>query len=127
MPELDINSLAQSVRAEAERKIEVLQQIVDTHQSITTARDEFLATDMANVSNLSALLVEAEKHGVDAKLLRPFKVDPITTGARRRSSGASRGRRSSTSSTPPAVTPPVDNNGGESTEPVSDQNLAATA
>ncbi|MGJ0121716.1 hypothetical protein ACQ7HM_21145 [Williamsia sp. MIQD14] len=115
------------MRAEAERKIEVLEQIVGVHQSITTARDEFLTTDMANVSNLSGLIAEAEKHGVDAKLLRPFKVDPMTTGGtRRRAPGASRGRRSSTSSTTPAPSP-SDSHGGESTAPVGDQSFAKSA
>lgn len=135
MPELDINSIAQSVRAEAERKIEVLEQIVDTHTSITTARDEFLAADTAGVSTLSALLAEAEKHGVDAKMLRGFKVDPLTAAAtpRRRGTGAPRGRRSSTTSPTPASTPLADNtrfentSGDGSTDPVGDRSLAASA
>lgn len=116
MPELDMTSIAQSVRAEAERKIEVLEQIVDTHQSITTARDEFLSTDMANVSALTALIAEAERYGVDAKLLRPLKVDPITTGsARRRTPGVPRGRRSAASTTSQSTPPPAVAGGASST------------
>lgn len=119
MPELDIESIAQAVREEAERKIGVLHQIVERHQVVTRRREEFLAADASDASALADLISEAQRAGVDAKTLRQFEVEPLAGAARKRGPGRPRRPRaaSSTSTPTPAVTPPSadePNNSGSS-------------
>ncbi|WP_299577496.1 hypothetical protein [uncultured Williamsia sp.] len=103
MPELDIESIAQAVREEAERKIGVLHQIVDRHQVVTERREEFLAADAADASALADLIGEAQRAGVDAKTLRQFEVEPLTGTARKRGPGRPRRPRAASAPTPAAT------------------------
>ncbi|MBE7194403.1 MAG: hypothetical protein INR66_18210 [Gordonia polyisoprenivorans] len=106
MPELDIESIAQAVREEAERKIGVLHQLVERHQVVSRRREEFLAADAADTAELSDLIAYAQRAGVDAKTLRQFEVEPLTATPRKRGPGRPRRPRAAaapTSSVPPAI------------------------
>lgn len=96
---IDFESIEAQVRADAERKVTVLREIVDTHTNLTTERDAFLAADAERVRRLSALIAEAKAAGFDQKTLAPFQSEPLS--AKRpvtRKRAASRARTASTPS-----------------------------
>ena len=76
---INFESIEAQVRAEAERKVTVLRQIVDTHKTLTHERDAFLAADSERLRTLNTLLTEAKAAGFDHKTLKPFDVDPLAT------------------------------------------------
>lgn len=87
---INFESIEAQVRAEAERKVTVLREIVDTHKTLTHERDEFLAADAERVRQLTALITEAKGFGFDTKTLKPFDVDPLSAA---KVSGPRRTRR----------------------------------
>ncbi|MDV7137100.1 hypothetical protein [Williamsia muralis] len=76
---IDFESIEAQVRAEAERKVTVLREIMDTHKTLTHERDAFLAADSERLRTLNTLLTEAKAAGFDHKTLKPFDVDPLAT------------------------------------------------
>ena len=90
---INFESLEAQVRAEADRKVTVLREIVDTHTTLTHERDAFLASDAERLRKLNTLMAEAKAAGFDVKTLRPFDVDPLTAA---KVSGPRRTRRTVT-------------------------------
>lgn len=87
---IDFESIEAQVRAEAERKVTVLREIMNTHKTLTHERDAFLAADSERLRTLNALLTEARAAGFDHKTLKPFDVDPLSAA---KVSGPRRTRR----------------------------------
>ena len=76
---INFESIEAQVRAEAERKVTVLREIMNTHKTLTHERDAFLAADSERLRTLNTLLTEAKAAGFDHKTLKPFDVDPLGT------------------------------------------------
>ena len=97
---IDFESIEAQVRADAERKVSVLREIVDTHTELTRQRDAFLVDDAERVRRLSGLVAEAKAAGFDVKTLAPFHAEPLATkrAPQRKRSAASRPRGAASSS-----------------------------
>ncbi|MFJ6099360.1 hypothetical protein [Williamsia muralis] len=91
---INFESLEAQVRAEAERKVTVLREIVAAHTTLTHERDAFLAADAERVRQLGALVSQARTAGFDDKTLKPFEVDHLTIARAGSKAGGSRRRRS---------------------------------
>ncbi|SIS23167.1 hypothetical protein [Williamsia sterculiae] len=104
-PAIDFASIESQVRAEADRKVEVLRAIVDTHTQLTAARDAFFADDARRVAELSALTKEASDLGLDTKHIKPFEVSRLSPSRGESRRRASRPRKPS--SPAPRVTDAV--------------------
>lgn len=76
---IDFDTIEAQVRADAERKVTVLREIVDTHTDLTREREAFLSADADRVRRLTALLAEASAAGFDRKTLAPFHAEPLST------------------------------------------------
>lgn len=79
MTSVDFQSLEAQVRAEADHKVQVLREIVETHTALTNDRDEFLVADAERVRRLNTLVSEAQSAGFDTKTLKPFTVDHLSS------------------------------------------------
>ena len=90
---INFESLEAQVRAEAERKVTVLREIVAAHTTLTHERDAFLAADAERVRQLGALVSQARTAGFDDKTLKPFEVDHLTSSRTGSKAGGSRRRR----------------------------------
>ncbi|WP_051722138.1 MULTISPECIES: hypothetical protein [Actinomycetes] len=90
---INFESLEAQVRAEADRKVTVLREIVTAHATLTHQRDAFLAADAERVRQLGALVSEARTAGFDAKTLKPFEVEHLTSSRTGSKTGGSRRRR----------------------------------
>jgi hypothetical protein len=108
---IDFETIEAQVRADAERKVTVLREIVDTHTELTRDRDAFLVEDAERVRRLSALIAEAKAAGFDQKTLAPFQAEPLATkrpAARKRTPAPTRRAASAqptTSDRNPSATP----------------------
>lgn len=78
---IDFDTIEAQVRADAERKVTVLREIVDTHTDLTREREAFVSADADRVRRLTTLLAEASAAGFDRKTLAPFHAEPL--GAKR--------------------------------------------
>lgn len=78
MTSVDFQSLEAQVRAEADHKVQVLREIVETHTALTNDRDEFLVADTERVRRLNTLVSEARSAGFDTKTLKPFTVEHLS-------------------------------------------------
>ena len=90
---INFESLEAQVRAEAERKVTVLREIVAAHTTLTHQRDAFLAADAERVRQLGALVSEARAAGFDVKTLKPFEVEHLSSSRTGSKAGGSRRRR----------------------------------
>ena len=90
---INFESLEAQVRAEAERKVTVLREIVAAHTTLTHERDAFLAADAERVRQLGALVSQARTAGFDDKALKPFEVEHLSSSRTGSKAGGSRRRR----------------------------------
>ncbi|WP_020109766.1 hypothetical protein [Nocardia sp. 348MFTsu5.1] len=93
MTAVDFQSLEAQVRAEADHKVRVLREIVETHTALTNDRDEFLVADAERVRQLNALVSEARSAGFDPKTLKPFTVEHLSSSRPAGSKSGTRRRR----------------------------------
>lgn len=106
MTSIDFQSLEAQVRAEADHKVQVLREVVESHTALTNDRDRFLAADAERVRHLNALVSEARAAGIDIKTLKPFAVEHLTPSRRAPSKvGGTRRRRAKKSDAKHVSTP----------------------
>ncbi|WP_207844030.1 hypothetical protein [Williamsia soli] len=108
MTSVDFQSLEAQVRAEADHKVQVLREIVETHTALTNTRDEFLVADAERVRRLNTLVSEARSAGFDTKTLKPFTVEHLSASRPPAAkAGGTRRRRRTKKDEPQQVSTPT--------------------